>query len=365
MTTAVEALKELLEDDTVLEIMVDGPNQIYVERRGKLEDTNIRFADEQELVAWANSLLALHGWEPVGEKLPWVEGRLRDRDGGRILVVVPPVAVKGPSVIVRKALRGNLTFDQVLELGSLNQTILDFLKIVMQARLNVIISGGTASGKTTLTNMVVELVPEEERVIAVEWANELRLRNKRVIYLEAQAASPSTWSKMNASGDSEVKVSELLRVAARMRPDRVIVGELMGGETLEMLRLMNTGHEGMVATIHAKSPRDTLARLEKMATMAEPSLTLPVIRAEITAAIDLIIQANRLEDGSRKIVSIVEVQDLKGDNIVLQELFAWKKTGVGEDGRFTGIFEATGATPSFEPALEAKGLTFPEGMFKA
>jgi pilus assembly protein CpaF len=267
-------------------------------------------------------------------------------------------------VILRKAFRVPLTFDQLLEYGSINQTILDFLKVVMQPRLNVIVAGGTASGKTTLTNMIVELMPKEERLIAVEWANELRLRNKRVVYLEAQAANPSAPLRASASGGGEVEVSELLRVAARMRPDRIIVGELMGAEALEMLRLMNTGHEGMVATIHAKSPRDALARLETMVTVAEPSLTLPVIRAEIAAAIDLIIQATRLEDGSRKVLSVVEVQDLKGDNIVLQELFTWEKTGVGEDGRFTGIFKATGATPSFAPALAAVGLTFSEGMFE-
>jgi len=354
MTRTIEAMKTLLEDNSVREIMVDGPDQVYVDREGKLEETDVHFADEQQVIDWANGLLASHGWEPMKEEKPWAEGRLRD--GSRMLVVVPPVAVKGPSVIIRKFSATPLTFDQLLEYGSINQAILDFLKVVMQARLNLIISGGTASGKTTLTNMVVGLAPEGERLIAVEWANELRLRNKRVVYLEAQAA--------NASGSGKVKMSDLLRIASRMRPDRIIVGQLMEAEALEMLRLMNSGHEGMVTTMHAKSPRDTLARLEKMATMAEPNLTLPVIRAEIAEAIDLIIQANRLEDGSRKIVSIVEVQDLKGDNIVLQELFTWEKTGMGENGRFTGVFKATGATPSFAPTLEAVGLTFPEGMFE-
>jgi pilus assembly protein CpaF len=347
----------LLEDDSVVEIMVDGPSQVCIERKGKLEDTDIRFANERQVIDWANGLLASHGWEPVGEGRLWAEGRLRD--GDRILVVIPPVAVNGPSVVIRKHWRTPITFDQLLEWGSISQPILDFMKVVMQARLDVIVAGGTASGKTTLTNMIVGLMPEMERLVAVERAHELRIgriQHKRLVYLEAQAAS--------ASGAGEVGVSELLRLAARMRPDRILVGELMGAEVLEVLRLMNTGHEGMVATIYAKSPRDVLARLEKMATMAEPSLTLPVIRAEIAAAIDLIVHIGRLEDGSRKVLSVVEVQDLKGDNIVLQELFAWEKTGVREDGRFTGVFRATGATPSFAPTLAAQGLTFPEGMFE-
>lgn len=354
MKTVTEAMTALLEDDSAIEIMVDGPDQVYVERKGKLEDTDVRFADERQVIDWANGLLVSHGWEPVGEGRLWAEGRLHN--GSRMLVVIPPVAVSGPSVIVRRSHSGPLTFEQLFSYGSISPTIVDFLKTVMQARLNVIVAGGTASGKTTLTNMIVELVPEDERLIAVELVNELRLRNERVIYLEAQAAK--------ASGASEVGVSELLQVASRMRPDRIIVGELMGTEVLEVLRLMNTGHDGIVATIHAKSPRDVLARLEKMATMAEPSLTLPVIRADIAAAIDLIIHIGRLEDGSRKVLSVVEVQDLKGDNIVLEELFTWEKTGVGEDGRFTGIFKATGATPSFTPTLAAMGLTFPEGTFE-
>lgn len=354
VSMAIEAMKALLDDDSVTEILVDGPDRVYIERKGKLEDTDIRFADEQQVGDWANSLLTFHGWEPVGEGWPWTEARLRD--GSRMLVVVPPVAVGGPSVTIRKFFRVPLTFEKLVQLGCVNQTILDFLKVVMQARLDVIVSGSTASGKTTFTNLMVELTPEDERLVAVEWANELHIRHERLVYLEAQAVS--------ASGAGGVDVSELLRLAAHMRPDRIIVGELTGAEVVEMLRLMNTGYEGMVATIHAKSPRDALARLETMATMAEPSLTLPVIRAQIAAALDLIVHISRLADSSRKVVSVVEVQDLKGDNIVLQELFTWEKTGVGEDGRFTGVHKATGAKPSFAPALATAGLTFPKGMFE-
>jgi pilus assembly protein CpaF len=358
MTTAIKAMNALLEDKSVTEILVDSPDQVYVERNGSLEDTEIRFGDAQEVINWANGLLTSQGWEPVGEGRLWAEGRLGE--GDRMLIVIPPLVVNGPSVVIRKFWRIPMTFDQLLQWGSLSQSVLDFLRVVMQARLDVIVSGGTASGKTTLTNRMVELIPEEERLVAVERAHELRIGridHKRLIYLEAEA--------VGRGGTGDMALGELLRLASRMRPDRIIVGELIGAETLEVLRLMNTGHEGMVATIHATSPRDALGRIEKMATMAEPSLTLPVIRAEIASALDLIIQIRRLEDGSRKIMSIVEVQDLKGDNIVLQELFTWEKTGVGEDGRFTGVFRATGAMPSFVPALEAQGLSFPEGTFKA
>ncbi len=349
-----KAMKALLEDKGITDIIVDGPDQVYVERKGKFEDTDVRFADEQEIIDWANDLLTSHGWEPVGEGRLWADARLQD--GSRALVVIPPVAVSGPSVVIRRSHSGLLTFELLLQYGSLNQAIVDFFTTVMQARLNVIVAGATASGKTTLTNMILELAPAGERLIAVEQRNELRLRNERVVYLEAQAAS--------ASGAGETNVTELLGLAAHMRPDRIVVGELTGAEVLEVFRLMNSGYEGMMATIHANSPRDVLARLEKMATVAEPSLTLPAIRAEIAAAIDLIIHIRRLDDGTRKVLSIVEVQDLKGDNVVLQELFRWEKTGVQDDGRFTGVFKATGATPSFVPTLAAMGLTFPEGMFE-
>jgi pilus assembly protein CpaF len=354
MTNITESMTALLQDDSITEILVDGPNQVYVERTGKLEDTDVRFADEQEIINWANSLLISHGWEPLGER-PWIEGRLRD--GSRVVVVVPPVAVKGPSVVIHKFFRVPMTFNQLLEYGCVNQAIVSFFRTVMQAKLNVVVAGGTASGKTTLANMIIELIPQEERLIAVEQMNALRLRNKRVIYLEAHATS--------VTQAGEVSMSDLLRVAARMRPDRIIVGELVGVEALDVLQLMTLGHEGMVTTIHANSPRDALARLEKMATIAEPSLTLPVIRAEIASAIDLIVQISRLEDGSRKVTSVAEVQDIKGDNIVLQEIFTWKKTGMGADGRITGVFEATGAIPSFAATLEAMGLTFPNDTFNA
>jgi pilus assembly protein CpaF len=316
-----------------------------------LEAADIRFADEKQVIDWANSLLTSHGWEPLGERL-WMEGRLRN--GGRVMIVVPPLATKGPSVAIRKFFSTVFSFSQLIEWGCISQSIVDFLRVVMQARLNLIVAGGSDSGKTTLTNMVVSLIPEQERLIAVERANQLRIERRRLVYLEAEAASVRR-------GDATT-MSDLLRLASRMRPDRIIAGELRGGEALEVLRLMNTGAEGMVALIHADSPRDALARLERMVTTAAPSLASPVIRAEIASALDLIVQVNRLEDGSRRVTSIVEIQDLKGDDIVFQELFSWQKTGLGEAGRFTGDFRPTGAMPSFAPELKAIGLSLPESM---
>lgn len=266
--STIEAMTALLEDDSVAEIMVDGPDRVYFERKGKMED---------------------------------------------------------------------------------------------------IVAGGTGSGKTTLTRMIAELIPEEERLVVVGdtgLTRLLRIRHKRLVCLEVPVIMSAASSGTSVSGLREPDASELLRLAARMRPDRIVYGELTGPDVLEVLRLTNMGHEGLVATMHATSPRDALSRLETMATIAEPGLTLPAIRGQVAAGLDLIVHLERLEDGSRKVLSIAEVQGLKGDNVVLQELLTWQKTGVGEDGRFTGVFKATGAVPSFAPALAAAGLTFPEGMFE-
>ncbi len=353
--TAAETMAALLEDDAVTEIMINSFDQVFVERHGKLEPAGICFADDQQVIHWANGLLASNGFGPVGPANPWVEGRLRN--GDRMVVVTAPISLSGPVVTIRKFFRQQMTFEQLLQYGSLSQPILDFLRVVMRAPLNVLVSGATASGKTTFTNMLTELMPEDQRLVVVEWMNELRVRQKHVVYLEAQSA--------NVIGDKQIAMRDLLQLASHMRPDRILVGELAGDETAEMLRLMNTGHEGMVSLIHATSPRDALSRLEKLATVAEPSLRLPAIRADIAQAIHLILQIARLDDGSRRVVSVTEVQGLKGDNIVLQDLFVWEPSGVAETGRLTGAFKATGATPSFAAKLAAMGLPFPKDLFEA
>ncbi len=352
--TVAEAMTALLEDEAVMEIMVNSFDQVFVERQGKLEPAGVCFADDQQVLSWANGLLASNGFEPVGPANPWGEGRLRN--GDRLVVVTAPISLSGPVVTIRKFFRQQMTFEQLLRYDSISQPILDFLKVVMRAPLNVLVSGSTASGKTTFTSMLTELMPEDQRLVVVEWMNELRVRQKHVVYLEAQSA--------NASGDKKITTRDLLRFASHMRPDRILVGDLMGDETAEMLRLMNTGHEGMVSLIHATSPRDALSRLEKLVTVAEPGLRLPTIRADIAQAVHLILQVNRMDDGSRKLISVTEVQGLKGDNIVLQDLFVWEQSGVTEKGRFAGAFKSTGATPSFAAKLAAIGLPFPKGLFE-
>lgn len=353
MDNALEAVNALLADDSVTEILVDGPDLVYVERRGNLESTDIRFASDQQVVDWANGLLASHGWATVGEGRPWAEGRLAY--GDRIAVVIPPVAVKGPSVTIRKFARTPLTFEQLLGWNCLDQNMLDFFRTVMGGWASILVAGGTSSGKTTLANLLIGLIPPEKRLIAVESAHEFLIEHERLVYLEAEAAK--------LSGGEAVDMRQLLRFASRMRPDWLIVGELQGREVVEVFDRVNLGHECALTLIHASSPRDALTRIETMATIAEPSLSLPAIRHKIANGLDLIVQQMRIEDGSRRIVSVTEVQGIKGDNIVLQDLFAWEKTGVDENGRFVGTFKPTGAVPSLSASPGGGRMAFPKGMF--
>jgi pilus assembly protein CpaF len=343
----------LLADDSVAEILIDGPEQVYVERQGKLADVDVRFADEQAIVDWANDLLVANGCEPVGKGRPWAMERFPN--GDYVAVVIPPVAISGPSVTIKKPALAPFGFDELLQWGSLSQPMLDMLKVVMQARVSMLLSGGTGSGKTTLTRFIVDLAPADERIVVVgmdEISRFIPTPGGRRVVLEAPSSGNAT-------------VRDLLNLARHIRPDRIVCCELSGQEAVDVLRLMNSGHDGMLATIHADSPRDALMRLETMVTAAEPALTLPAIRAQIASGVGLVLQQTWLEDGSRKVVSIAEVQGLRGDSIVLQEIFTWEKTGVAENGRFTGIFRATGIVPSFVPRLAAAGLTFPEGTFEA
>ena len=353
MSAINKAFKALFEDNSITEIMVDGPDQVYVEREGKLEDVDVHFADEQAVVLWANDLLSANGKEPVGKGRPWAMERFSD--GTYVTVVVAPVAVSGPSVTIKKTTPAPFGFDELIQWGCLSQSMLDFFKVVMQANVSMIVSGGTSSGKTTLAGFIVGLAPPSQRIVAVgygEIGRFFRPESRRTVTLEA-------------GQDGEPSVRDLLHLARHMRPDRIVYCELDGEESVDVLRLMTTGHDGLIATIHAESARDALRRLETMVTAAEPGLTLPAIRTQIAQGVNLIVQQNRLEDGTRKVVSISEVQGLKGDSIVLQDLFRWVKTGVDENGRVTGVHRATGAVPSFVPRLAGYRLVFPEGMFKA
>ena len=357
MKTITETIQALIEDEQVAEIMVDGPERVYVERSGKLEDIPVSFAGEKEVIEWVNGLLKASGLAPVSTGQPWVESRLRD--GNFLVVVNPPVAVGGPNVILHKYMRPLLTFELLLQFEALSAPMLDFLKAVMSARLNILVAGGTASGKTTLARLLVDLVPEDERLVVAgqEFMLQImRLKHRHVVCLESLTDS-------GGAGGSP-GLGELLHLAGHLRPDRIIAGELTGVEVKEAIHLMNTGHDGMLTTLHAGSPRAALARLEMLMTPAEPGLPLPAIRSQIAEALDLVIYQSRLEDGSRKIISIGQVQGLKGDNIVLQELFTWEKTGMAEDGRVLGRFKTAGVIPSFDPGRSA-GLVFPQGIFTA
>ena len=353
MEQVAGTMAALMADDSVAEIMVDGPEQVYVERQGKLTDVDVRFADEQAIIDWANDLLVDNGCEPVGKGRPWAMERFPN--GDYVAVVIPPVAISGPSVTIKKPAHAPFGFDELLQWGCLSQPMLDMLKVVMQAKLSTLISGGSGSGKTTLARFIVELAPADERIVVVmddEISRFIPTQGGRRVVLEVPPGGDAT-------------VRDLLNLAMHMRPDRIVYGELSGEEAVEVLRLMNSGHDGMLATIHADSPRDALMRLETMVTAAEPALTLPAIRAQIANGVHLVLQQTWLEDRTRRVVSIAEVQGLKGDNIVLQEIFTWEKTGMAEDGHFTGVFRATGVVPSFVPRLAAAGLTFPDGTFEA
>lgn len=352
MTAISKAMQALLEDKSISEIMVDGPSQVYVERQGKLEDVDVHFADDKEILHWANDLLTANGCEPVGKGRPWAMERFPN--GIYIAVVIPPVAISGPSVTIKKHSRAPFGFDELIQWGCVSQSVLDFFKVVMQAPVSMLISGGRSSGKTTLAGFIIDLTPPSERTVIVggdEISRFMRVEGGRRVVLETPPGG-------------EISVRDLLYLAQHMRPSRIVYQELGGEEAVDVLRLMIHGHDGLITTIHAESPRDALSRLETMVTAAEPALTLPAIRAQIARGVQLVVQQNQLDDGSRRVVSIAEVQGLKGDSIVLQELFRWEKTGVDEDGRFTGVHKATGAVPSFAPKLAAAGLTFPEGMFE-
>jgi pilus assembly protein CpaF len=349
-----DRMQALIEDESVSEIMVDSPERVYVERLGKLEDVAVAFASEKEVLDWVNGLLAASGCAKVSAERPWVEGRLRD--GNYLVAAIPPVAVNGIAVVLHKYMRPSLTFEQLLGFGSLSPMMLDFLKAVMCTRLNILVAGGNASGKNTLARLLADLVPEHERMIILGqdfFLQILCLHRRHQVCLESTSYIP---------GGTAPTMSDLFRLARRLRPDRIIAGDLSGVEVKEAIDLMNSGHDATLITMHASSPRDALFRLEMMMTQAEPGLALPAIRAQIAAAFDLIVYGARLEDGSRKITAITQVQGMKGDNILLQDLFTWEKTGISEDGQLNGRFTAAGAIPSFDLG-RSPGLIFPPEMF--
>ncbi len=338
-------LQPLLDDPQNSEIMVTGPYQIYVERRGKLVDVPLKFRDESHLMRIIDRMLA-----PMGRRVdrdnPTVDARLPD--GSRVNVVIPPVAVDGPCVTIRKFAVMDFTMAQLIELGTVTKHMAEFLEACVVARLNILITGNTSSGKTTLLNVLTDFIPGSERIVTIEDAAELNLKQKYTVRLETK--SPGV------DGTGEVTTRDLVRNALRMRPDRIVVGEVRSGEAMDMLQAMNTGHDGSITTLHANSPRDAISRIETMAMMSGLDLPLMAIRQQIASAIDLIIHMERLTDGTRKVVRVSEVPRMEGDIVTLSDLFRFDQTGVGADGKILGNIRATGLRPVFTPRLEVAGF---------
>jgi pilus assembly protein CpaF len=344
-------IQPLLNDDTINEIMVNGPYKVYIERNGKIEKTNITFRDSEHLMRIIDRILAPLG-RRVDESSPYMDARLPD--GSRVNVIIPPLSLVGPVLTIRKFAKIPFTVEKLIEIGTITPEAVEFLKACIIARLNIVISGGTGSGKTTLLNVLSGFIPNDERIITIENAAELQLRQEHVVTLETRPP--------NIEGKGEVTMRDLVINALRMRPDRIIVGEVRGGEALDMLQAMNTGHDGSLTTLHANSPRDALSRLETMVLMAGIEIPIKAIRQQIASALDLIVHVERLRDGSRKVVQITEVQGMEGDTIVLQDIFVFEQTGI-EDGKIVGRLRPTGIRPKFMEKIEAAGIYLPPDIF--
>jgi pilus assembly protein CpaF len=346
-------LERLLADDTVTEIMVNGPHDIWVERQGRLYETPVHFSDEWHLRRIINKMVAQVG-RRIDETSPMVDARLPD--GSRVNAVIPPLSLSGPLVTIRKFSRRRLTLDDLVKMGTLSQETVEFLERCIAAELNMLISGGTGSGKTTLLNALSTAIPEAERIVTIEDAAELRLNQRHVLRLEARPK--------DLAGENEVPIRQLVRNSLRMRPDRIIVGEVRGPEALDMLQAMNTGHDGSLSTIHSNSPRDALARVETMVLMAGYDLPVRAIRQQVSSALDGIIHLERLEDGSRRVTSITEVQRMESDVITMQELFKFQIDEVTADGTIVGALRPTGLRPSFLSKFEKRGINLPLSLFQ-
>jgi pilus assembly protein CpaF len=345
-------LERLLADDSITEIMVNGPFEIWIERQGRLYPTNVRFNDDSHLRRIINKIVAQVG-RRVDEASPMVDARLPD--GSRVNVIIPPLSLTGPLVTIRKFSRNRMTLQDMIRIGTLTTETVEFLERCIEAELNILISGGTGSGKTTLLNAVSEAIPDSNRIVTIEDAAELRMAQQHTLRLEAR---PS-----NIEGEGQVTIRDLVRNSLRMRPDRIIVGEIRGPEALDMLQAMNTGHEGSLSTLHANSPRDALARIETMVLMAGYDLPVRAIRQQVSSALDLIVHLERLDDGSRRVTSITEVQRMESDVITLQELFSFKVERVTEERVVLGNLTSTGMRPTFLYKFERRGVPLPSALF--
>ncbi|UOF91302.1 CpaF family protein [Fodinisporobacter ferrooxydans] len=346
-------ITQLLEDPEISEVMVNGPFQIYVEKKGKLHHIQTFFRDDEHVLQVIERIVAPLG-RRIDESMPMVDARLPD--GSRVNAIIPPLALNGPTITIRKFSQTPFAIEDLIRFGTLNEQMAQFLKGCVKARLNIFISGGTGSGKTSTLNVLSSFIPQNERIITIEDAAELKLSQEHVVSLETR---PS-----NIEGKGAITIRDLVRNALRMRPDRIVVGEVRSAEALDMLQAMNTGHDGSLATGHANSPRDILSRLETMVMMAGMELPVRAIREQIGRAIQLIIQQSRLKDGSRKITHITEIVGLEGDTIVLQDLFVFRQTGMTSEGKISGKFVSTGIRPHCMDILERFGMEFPPDMFR-
>ncbi len=345
-------LEPLLADTSVNDILVNGPKQVFVERSGRLELTTVRFKDDAHLKKIIEKIVSRIG-RRIDESVPMVDARLAD--GSRVNAIIPPLAIDGPSLSIRKFSKDPLQLHHLVDKRSLTPEIGELLKAIVEARLNVLISGGTGSGKTTLLNVLSGFIPNNERIVTIEDAAELQLRQEHVVRLETRPA--------NIEGKGEIAQRELVKNALRMRPDRIILGEVRGAESLDMLQAMNTGHDGSLTTVHANSCRDALTRIETLVSMAGLNLATKAMRHYVSSALDVIIQIARLSDGTRKLISLQEVVGMEGDLITLQELFTFQQTGLDENRKVKGRFKATGVRPKFAERLSAKGVPLPLELF--
>lgn len=345
-------LESLLNDDDNTEIMVNGPFSVYVERKGKLELSDVVFKDNNHVMNIINRIVSSVG-RRIDESSPMVDARLKD--GSRFNAVIPPLSLVGPSMTIRKFSKKPFTSSDLIKFGSLSPKMVSFLEACVKGRMNIIVSGGTGSGKTTLLNVLSSSIPNNERIVTIEDAAEIQLNQDHVVTLESRPP--------NLEGSGQITIRDLVRNSLRMRPDRIIVGEVRSGETLDMLQAMNTGHDGSLTTAHANSPRELMSRLETMVLMSGMELPVRAIREQIHSAIDIVVQQSRMKDGSRKIVNITEVVGMEGDTITLQDIFTYRAQGIDSNGKLKGNFIATGIRPNFLEKLTSSGIIVRDDWF--